>query len=88
MENTSDPRAIHSGPKGTERSRLPHFLHNRLIHSGEIVRLTRQPPFTPRKIPGTYELEAVRGSVDARATGQLKHQMRSWGNRTRDLPAC
>jgi hypothetical protein len=41
------------GPKGCETSRLPHFL-DRLTDSGEVVSLTRRPPFTPRKIPGTH----------------------------------
>jgi hypothetical protein len=30
-------------PRGCERSRLPHFLDNRLIYGGEVV-----------KIPGTH----------------------------------
>jgi hypothetical protein len=42
------------GPLGCVRSRVPHFLDNRLTDGGEIVRLTRRPPFTPRKIPGTH----------------------------------
>jgi hypothetical protein len=31
-------------------SRLPHFLDDRLIDGGEVVSLTRRPPFTPREI--------------------------------------
>jgi hypothetical protein len=42
------------GPQGCETSRLPHFLDNRLTDGGEVVSLTRRPPFTPRKIPGTH----------------------------------
>jgi hypothetical protein len=42
------------GPSGCEKSRLPHFLDNRLTDGGEVVSLTRRPPFTPRKIPGTH----------------------------------
>jgi hypothetical protein len=42
------------GPYACETSRLPHFLDNRLTDGGEVVRLTRRPPFTPRKIPGTH----------------------------------
>jgi hypothetical protein len=37
-----------------ETSRLLYFLENRLIDGGEIVRLKRRPPFTPRKILGTH----------------------------------
>jgi hypothetical protein len=41
------------GPCDCETSRLPHFLDNRLTDGGEIIRLTRRPPFTPSKIAGT-----------------------------------
>jgi hypothetical protein len=41
-------------PYGCETSRLPHFLDNRLTDGGEVVSLTRRPPFTLRKIPGTH----------------------------------
>jgi hypothetical protein len=41
------------GPLGRETSRLPHFLDNRLTGGAEVVGLTRRPPFTSRKIPGT-----------------------------------
>jgi hypothetical protein len=37
------------GPQCCERSRLPHFLDNRLTNGGEVVRITRLSPFTPRK---------------------------------------
>jgi hypothetical protein len=46
------------GPYGCDTSRLSHFLHNRVTDGGEVVSLTRQPPFTPRKIP---VLISVRG---------------------------
>jgi hypothetical protein len=42
------------GPYGCETSKLPHFLDNRLREDGEFVSLTRRPPFTSRKIPGTH----------------------------------
>jgi hypothetical protein len=41
------------GPKGCEKSRLPHYLNNRLADGG-VVNLKRRPLFTPRKIPGTH----------------------------------
>jgi hypothetical protein len=44
----------HGGPEGCETSRLPHFLDIRLTNGGEVVSLTRRPPFAPRKIPGTH----------------------------------
>jgi hypothetical protein len=37
----------HGGPDGCESSRLPHLLDNRLTDGGEVVGLTRRPPFTP-----------------------------------------
>jgi hypothetical protein len=30
-------------------SRFPHFLHNRLTDGGEVVSLTRRPPFSPQE---------------------------------------
>jgi hypothetical protein len=42
------------GPCGCERSRLPHFLDNRLTDGGKVVSFTRRPPFTPKKIPRTH----------------------------------
>jgi hypothetical protein len=42
------------GPQSCETSRLPHFLDNRITDDGEVVSLTRRPPFNPRKIPGTH----------------------------------
>jgi hypothetical protein len=42
------------GPYGCETSRLPHFPDNPLKDGGEVVSLTRRPPFTPSNIPGTY----------------------------------
>jgi hypothetical protein len=42
------------GPWGCETPRLPHILGSRLTDGGEVVNLTRQPSFAPRKIPGTH----------------------------------
>jgi hypothetical protein len=42
------------GPWDCEKSRLPHFLENRLTDGGEIVSLTRRSLFTHRKIPDTH----------------------------------
>jgi hypothetical protein len=35
-------------PLSVERSRLPHFLDNRLTDGGNVVSLTRRPPLTPQ----------------------------------------
>jgi hypothetical protein len=42
------------GPYVCEKSRLPHFLDNRLTDGGEVVSLTRRPPLPPRNIPDTH----------------------------------
>jgi hypothetical protein len=42
------------GPYGCESSGLPHFLDNRLTDGGEVVSLTRWPPFTRRNITGPH----------------------------------
>jgi hypothetical protein len=41
-------------PLGCERSRLPHLADSQLTDGGEVVSLTRRPPFTPRNLPGTH----------------------------------
>jgi hypothetical protein len=47
------------GPYVCERSRLPHFLDNRLIDGGKAVSLTGLPPFTlPGKFLVLFLLEA------------------------------
>jgi hypothetical protein len=53
VKDTAIPVTGTGGQFGCETSRLPHFLDNRLTDGGEVVSLTRRPPFTPRKIPGT-----------------------------------
>jgi hypothetical protein len=35
------------GLSSCETSRLPHFVDNRLTDGGEVISLTRRPPFTP-----------------------------------------
>jgi hypothetical protein len=39
----------HEGSYDCETSRLPHLLENRLTDGGEVVSLTRRPPFTPQE---------------------------------------
>jgi hypothetical protein len=41
------------GQQGCETQRLTHFLDNRLIDGGEVVRPTSRLPINPRKISGT-----------------------------------
>jgi hypothetical protein len=75
------------GPYDCEMSRLPHFIDNRLTDDGEVVSLTRRPPFIPRKIPGThlsYRLNRIQGHS---AAGMIENCNDLTGNRTRDLPA-
>jgi hypothetical protein len=37
------------GPQDCETPRLPNFLDNRFTDGGDVVSLTRRPPFTPGK---------------------------------------
>jgi hypothetical protein len=53
--------------------------------------LTRRPPFTRKKIPGTHFVRAwvdPRGIVRLEGVGQLKKSNDLIGNRTHDFPAC
>jgi hypothetical protein len=43
------PETGRGGPQGCKKSRLPHFLDNWLTDGGEVVSLTRRPPFTPQE---------------------------------------
>jgi hypothetical protein len=52
------PVTDREGPYGCETSRLPHILDNRLTVGGDVVSLTRRPPFTPGRF---LVLISVRG---------------------------
>jgi hypothetical protein len=60
LEKAKDKQGIaipltgRGGPWDCETLKLRHFLDIRLADGGEIVSLTRRPPFTPRNIPGTH----------------------------------
>jgi hypothetical protein len=78
-------------PQGCETSRLPHFLDNRLTDGGEVFSLTRRPPLTPTKIPGTYFCQRPSRPHGHSAAGRISSIEKSSDlivNRTRDLPAC
>jgi hypothetical protein len=51
-------KSIHVTGRGSpwscKTTRLQQFLENRLTDDGEVVSLTRRPPFTPRNIPSTH----------------------------------
>jgi hypothetical protein len=49
IKNKDIPVTGRGGPEGSETSRLPHFLDSRLTESGEVVSLTRRPPFAPQE---------------------------------------
>jgi hypothetical protein len=40
--------------QGCETSKVPHFLDNRFTDGGKVVRFTRWPSYTPKKIPHTH----------------------------------
>jgi hypothetical protein len=55
-QNTNKGKAIpasgRGGPYGSETSRLPHFLDNRLTDGGEVISLMRKAiPVTGRRRP-------------------------------------
>jgi hypothetical protein len=54
LKGKAIPVAGSGGPQDFETSRLPHLLDNSFTDGGEVVSLTRRPPFTPRKILGTH----------------------------------
>jgi hypothetical protein len=65
-------------------------LDNRLTDGGEVVSLTRLPPFTPRKIPDTHFYYRLSQPQGQSAAGRIKSIEKSndlIGNRIRDLPA-
>jgi hypothetical protein len=66
------PETARGGPLSCETSRLPHFLHNRLTDVGEVVSLTRRPPFIPRKIPGTHFCYRLSRPQDHSAAGGIR----------------
>jgi hypothetical protein len=71
-------------------SRLPYFLDSRLTDGGEVVSLTRRPPFTPRKIPGTHFSLRPSPPQGHSAAGMIRSIEKSnylIGNRNCDLPA-
>jgi hypothetical protein len=49
LKGKAIPVTGRGGPYGCERSRLPCFLDSRLTDGGEVVSLTRRPPFTPQE---------------------------------------
>jgi hypothetical protein len=79
------------GPHDCETSRLAHLLENRLTDGGEVVSLTRRPPFTPRKIPGTHFSSRLNPPQGHSADGKIISTEKSndlIGNRIRVIPAC
>jgi hypothetical protein len=85
------PVTCRGGPQGCERLRLLHFLDNRLRDGGGVVCLTRRPPFTLRKNPGTHLCLRLSRPQGHSASGRIRSTEKSnylIGNQTRDLPAC
>jgi hypothetical protein len=81
------PLTGRGGPRGSETSRLPHVLDNRLTEGGEVVSLTRRPAaFYPPPPSGRFlVLISVIGWVDPRTIvrleglGQVKNPVSSFG---------
>jgi hypothetical protein len=66
------------------------LLDNRFTDDGEVVSLTRRPPFTPRNIHGTHFCYRLSRPQGHSAAGRIMSIEKSSdiGNRTSDLPAC
>jgi hypothetical protein len=85
------PVADRGDPEGCETLRLPHFLYNRLTDGGEVVSLTRRPPFTLIKISVTHFFKRLSRSQSHSAAGRTSAIEKSsylFGNRYRDLTVC
>jgi hypothetical protein len=66
-------------------------LDHQLTDAGDIVSLTRQPPFTPRKIPGTHFCWRLSQPQGHSLPGRIRSIEKSnglIGNLTCDLPSC
>jgi hypothetical protein len=67
------------------------FLDNRLTDGGEVVSLTRRPPFTPQEDSWFSFLLEAESTLGHSAAGSIrsteKYSDLIW-IRTRDLPAC
>jgi hypothetical protein len=84
------PVTGHGGPQCCETLRLPHFLDNQLTEGSEVVSLTDQLPFTPRKIPCTHFCYRLCRPCGHSAAGRIRSTEKSndlIGNQTRNLPA-
>jgi hypothetical protein len=75
------------GLQGCEKSRILHFLDNRLTDGSVVVSLTRRSLFT-RTIPGTHFCQRLSRGAARRIRSIEKIIRNLVGNRTRDLPAC
>jgi hypothetical protein len=78
-------------PQSCETSRIPHFLDSRFIHGGEVVSLTRWPPFPPAggfRALISVKAESAQGHSAAGRMGQIEKSVDLIENRTLDLPAC
>jgi hypothetical protein len=70
------------GPKGCEKSRLPHFLDSRLTKGGEVFSLTRGRPLLPGRflvIISVIGCFVPRAIVRLDGLGQLKNPLASSG---------
>jgi hypothetical protein len=76
------------GPWCCETSRFPQFLDTRLTDDGEIISLTLQQYFIPRKIPGIHFCLKLTRPQGNNAAGRIRSIEKSNDlieNRTRDL---
>jgi hypothetical protein len=89
-EGTAIPVRGRRGAYGCETSRFPHFLDNRVTDGGQVVSLTRRPPFSPRKFLGTHFCQRMSQPQGHIAAGRIRsiEKFNNIGIRTLDLPGC
>jgi hypothetical protein len=90
QKNKGIPSTGHGDLESCETSRLSHFLDNGLTHGGEVVSLTRHPPFTSRKMFDSHLCYRLRWPQDYSTPGKFKSIEKSSDlilNWARNLPA-
>jgi hypothetical protein len=90
VKGTANPVTGREGLLGCETSRFLHFLDNQFTDGGEVVSFMRWPPFTPKKILGTHfcqRLSQPQGLAQLDVLSELKNEMTSSGNQTRNFPS-
>jgi hypothetical protein len=60
---------------GIETLRPERFVDNRLTDGVDVINLTRQSPFTPRKIPGVYYFQRLSQQQGYNVAGGIRSNL-------------